>query len=69
MNDLQIFKNSKFGEIRTKNINNEAYICLADVCKILELGQVSRVKSRLNRDRVTISKVIDSNIIPLIERK
>lgn len=60
MNDLQIFKNSKFGEIRTKNINNEAYICLADVCKILELGQVSRVKSRLNRDGVTISKVIDS---------
>ena len=60
MNELQIFKNSNFGEIRTKNINNEAYICLADVCKILELGQVSRVKSRLNKDGVTISKVIDS---------
>lgn len=59
MENLQIFKNEQFGEIRTKEINNMPYICLVDVCKILELGQVSRVKSRLNQDGVTISKVID----------
>lgn len=59
MNNLQIFKNEKFGEMRTTEINNIPYICLADVCKILELEQVSRVKSRLNQDGVTISKVID----------
>lgn len=28
-----------------------------DICKILELEQVSRVKSRLKQDGVTISKV------------
>ena len=60
MNNLQIFKNEKFGEIRTAEINNIPYVCLADVCKILDLEQVSRVKSRLNQDGVTISKVIDS---------
>ena len=60
MNNLQIFKNEKFGEIRTAEINNIPFVCLADVCKILDLEQVSRVKSRLNPDGVTISKVIDS---------
>lgn len=60
MNDLQIFKNEEFGEIRTTVINNEPYMCLVDICKILELGQASRVKSRLNLDGVTTSKVIDS---------
>lgn len=57
---MKIFKNHNFGEMRTTEINNMPYICLADVCKILELEQVSRVKSRLNQDGVTTSKVIDS---------
>ena len=59
MNDLQIFSNSEFGEIRTINKDNEPMFCLADVCKALELEQVSRVKSRLKADGVTTSKVID----------
>lgn len=60
MKDLQIFKNKKFGEMRITQIDSVPYVCLADVCKILELEQVSRVKSRLNQDGVIISKVIDS---------
>lgn len=60
MKDLQIFKNKEFGEIRTALINNEPYLCLVDVCKILELGQASRVKARLSLDGVTTSKVIDN---------
>ena len=60
MNNLEIFKNEEFGEVRTTVINDKPYVCLADVCKILELEQVSRVKSRLNQDGVTTSKVIDS---------
>lgn len=59
MNDLMIFKNEEFGEIRSLEINNKPYVCLSDVCKILELEQVSRVKTRLNKDGVTTSKVID----------
>lgn len=60
MNNLMVFKNEEFGEIRTKEINSNPYICLVDVCKILDLEQVSRVKSRLNQDGVIISKVIDN---------
>lgn len=47
MNDLQIFNNEEFGEVRTVLVNNEPLFCLADVCKALGLEQVSRVKARL----------------------
>lgn len=57
MNDLQIFKNDKFGEMRTAEINNIPYICLADVCKILEIGNVSQLKTRLNQDGVITNEV------------
>lgn len=60
MNELQIFNSSEFGQIRTVIINEEPMFCLADVCKALDLEQVSRVKSRLKQDGVTTSKVIDS---------
>lgn len=59
MNDLQIFNSEEFGEIRTITKDNEPMFCLADVCKALELEQVSRVKARLKADGVTTSKVID----------
>lgn len=59
MNELQIFNNEEFGEIRTITKDNEPMFCLSDVCKALELEQVSRVKSRLKADGVTTSKVID----------
>lgn len=60
MNELQIFNSDEFGQIRTVIINEEPMFCLADVCKALDLEQVSRVKSRLKQDGVTTSKVIDS---------
>lgn len=54
------FQNPEFGEIRTEVINGEPWFCLSDICKALELEQVSRVKTRLNLNGVTTSKVIDS---------
>lgn len=60
MNDLQIFNNEEFGEVRTVLVDNEPLFCLADVCKALGLEQVSRVKARLKEDGVTTNKVIDS---------
>lgn len=41
MNNLQIFNNEEFGEIRTITKDNETMFCLADVCKALEIGNVS----------------------------
>lgn len=48
MNDLKIFQNDAFGEVRVTNINNEPYFCLSDICKALELSNPSKVKTRLN---------------------
>lgn len=59
-NAMKIFSNPEFGDIRTEVINGEPWFCLSDVCKALELEQVSRVKTRLNLNGVTTSKVIDS---------
>lgn len=48
MNELQIFNNEEFGEIRTVVANNEPMFCLADVCKALEISNVGNVKQRLS---------------------
>ena len=48
MNNLQIFSNSEFGEIRTITKDNEPMFCLADVCKALEISNVGNVKQRLS---------------------
>ena len=56
-NAMKIFSNPEFGDIRTEVINGEPWFCLSDVCKALELEQVSRVKARLNSAGVTTSKV------------
>lgn len=59
MNELQIFKNNDFGEIRTIKINEQPYICLTDVCKILEIKNISDCKNRLKKDGVVTNEVID----------
>lgn len=46
--ELQIFNNTEYGEVRTVNINNEPMFCLADVCRALEIKNVSDCRSRLN---------------------
>lgn len=47
MSELQVFKSEEFGEIRTATVNGEPMFCLADVCRILEIKNVSDCKSRL----------------------
>lgn len=53
MNELQIFNNEEFGEIRTVVANNEPMFCLADVCKALEISNPSKVAQRLDDDERT----------------
>lgn len=48
MNELKIFNNEEFGEIRTATVNNEPMFCLTDVCRALELKNPAMVKTRLN---------------------
>lgn len=52
MNDLRIFSNEEFGEVRTVIENGEPMFCLTDICKALELTQPSKVKERLNEKGV-----------------
>lgn len=60
MKNIQIFENNEFGAIRTKIINDEPHFCLSDVCGALEIKNISQLKTRLNKDGVIISEVIDS---------
>lgn len=59
MNELSVFKNEEFGEIRTVIIDGNPFFCMMDVCKILEIKNVSDCKSRLRKDGVVTTEVID----------
>lgn len=60
MNELQIFNNEEFGSVRTITKDNEPMFCLADVCKALEIINITNVKNRLKEDGVHTAEVIDS---------
>ena len=60
MKDLQIFKNDQFGEMRTLEINNKPYLCLIDLCKILDIKNSRDAKSRLKQDGVVTADGVDS---------
>lgn len=53
MNDLQIFKNNEFGEIRTVTKNNEPWFVAIDVCNALDLKNPTVSVGRLDEDEVT----------------
>lgn len=53
MNELQIFNNEEFGEVRTVVLNSEPMFCLADVCKALEMSNPTMVAQRLDEDERT----------------
>lgn len=54
MNDLQIFKNEEFGEIRTLVVNNEPYFVGKDVATVLGYKDtVNALKSHVDEDDKT----------------
>ena len=53
MNDLKIFNNEEFGEIRTVVVNGEPMFCLTDICKALEMSNPTMVAQRLDDDERT----------------
>ncbi len=58
MNELQIFNNPVFGEMRIIKVNEQPYICLADVCKILDIKNARDCKTRLNQDGVVTTDTL-----------
>lgn len=54
MNELMIFSNPKFGEIRVIEQNGEPWFVAADVCKALDIGNPTQAISRLDEDELTL---------------
>lgn len=50
MNNLQVFNNEQFGEIRTVKEGSEVLFVAADVCKALGLNDTSKAVARLDDD-------------------
>lgn len=50
MNDLQIFNNDEFGEIRTFQLNDEPWFIASDVCKALDITNTTMALDRLDDD-------------------
>ncbi|MBR1727914.1 MAG: hypothetical protein IJ728_00075 [Selenomonadaceae bacterium] len=57
---LKIFSNEAFGQFRTAGTADNPLFCLADVCKILSIGNPSDVKKRLDDGVVSIESIVDS---------
>ena len=47
MNEIQIFTNNHFGELRVIEKDGKVWFCLVDVCRALELKNSRQVKTRL----------------------
>ena len=56
MNDIQLFKNERFGEVRVAGTSDEPLFCLADICRVLEIKNVSDCKSRLDQRGVVLTE-------------
>lgn len=50
MNELKVFTNEEFGQVRTVVKNNEPWFVAADVCKALEIGDTHKAMERLDDD-------------------
>ena len=50
MNELTVFNNELFGEIRTMTIEGEPWFVAADVCRALELSNPTIATNRLDED-------------------
>lgn len=60
MNNIKVFSNSKFGNIRVAGTPEQPMFCLTDLCKALDIKNVSDCKSRLKQDGIGSTEVIDS---------
>lgn len=54
MNELQIFCNDQFGQIRTTVENGDPLFVAADVCKALDIGNPAQAVSRLDEDEKAV---------------
>ena len=67
MNNLQIFSNDNFGQIRAIEQNGEPWFVAKDVCEVLEIKNTTQALQRLDPDEVTMLNIGglsgDTNIV------
>lgn len=66
MNDLQIFKNDTFGQIRILEKDNELWFVAKDVCDCLEIKNTTDALKRLDNDersRFNLGRQGETNIV------
>ena len=56
-NQIQVFNNEQFGEVRTVLQDGEPWFMVADVCKALEIGNPADVMRRLDADERTLVSI------------
>lgn len=55
MNELQVFRNAEFGEIRTVEQGGDTWFIANDVCRALELDNSRQALSRLDEDEKDVT--------------
>ncbi|MGK8833788.1 BRO family protein [Bacillus paranthracis] len=60
MNQLQVFNNEEFGQVRTVQQGEDVWFVAKDVCDVLEIVNATRSLSRLDEDELHSMKVADS---------
>ncbi len=59
-NEIKVFDNAEFGEVRTAIYNSEPVFCLADVCRVLDIANSGNVKNRLNEKGICTMDTLTS---------
>lgn len=60
MNDIQIFKNDRFGEVRVTEVNGNPYFVAKDVCEVLAISNNRDAVSRLDDDEKCAVGIADA---------
>lgn len=59
-NEIKVFDNAEFGEVRTAMYNSEPVFCLADVCRVLDIANSGNVKNRLSEKGICTMDTLTS---------
>ena len=57
MNEIKIFENSDFGQVRTLERNNEIYFVASDICKCLDIKNTTQAVQRLDEDEKSMFNI------------
>lgn len=66
MQELKIFENEKFGEVRIVEVKNEPYFVASDVCKCLDIKNATQAVQRLDEDErsmLNIGRQGETNLV------